>query len=245
MKIGLFIPCYVDQFYPKVGIASLKLLQSFGCEVEYPLQQTCCGQPMANTGMENEAIPVYEHFVGTFAEYDYIVAPSGSCVYHVRHHYDIIDQNDEVKHIRNRTLDIGTFLLEILEIKNLNSRFPHRIGIHQSCHGLRGLRMAKSSELMIPQYSQWRTLLEMVEDIEIVELNRPDECCGFGGTFSVNEEAVSVKMGQDRIKDHLNNGAEFIVAGDMSCLMHLEGIIRRQNSDIRVKHIVEILATGI
>lgn len=242
MKIGLFIPCYVDQFYPGVGIASLKLLESLGCSVTYPMQQTCCGQPMANTGMEEQAKPVYDHFVETFHEFDYTVAPSGSCVYHVRHHYDILEQDEEVKRIRNNTLDIGTFLLEVLKVTHLDSRFPHRVGLHQSCHGLRGLRMARASELMIPPYSQWQTLLNMVEDIKVVELDRPDECCGFGGTFSINEEAVSVKMGEDRISDHLKNKAEYIVAGDMSCLMHLEGIIRKKNMNIQVKHIVEILA---
>ena len=242
MTVGLFVPCYIDQFYPEVGIASFKLLKSLGCDVEYPEAQTCCGQPMANTGMEKEAIPVYEHFVDTFQEFDYTVAPSGSCVYHVRHHYDVLDQDVEVKKIRENTLDIGTFLLEVLKVKTLDSRFPHRVGIHQSCHGLRGLHMARPSELMIPPYSQWRTLLDMVEGIEIVPLNRPDECCGFGGTFSINEEAVSVKMGQDRIKDHLQHKAEFIVAGDMSCLMHMQGIIRREKWNIQVKHIVEILA---
>lgn len=242
MKTGLFIPCYIDQFYPQVGIATLKLLQDLGCEVEYPIRQTCCGQPMANTGMEKDAIPVYEHFVDIFHEFDYTVAPSGSCVYHVKHHYDILNQDEAVKKTRKNIIDIGTFLLDILKITELKSSFPHKVGIHQSCHGLRGLKMARASELMIPVYSQWRTLLNMVQGIEIVDLDRPDECCGFGGTFSINEEAVSVKMGEDRINDHLKNKAEYIVAGDMSCLMHMEGIIRKRNMDIRVKHIVEILA---
>jgi L-lactate dehydrogenase complex protein LldE len=242
MKTALFIPCYIDQFYPEVGKASLMLLESLGCQVEYPMQQTCCGQPMANTGMEKEAIPVYHHFVSTFSNYDYVVAPSGSCVYHVKHHYDIIQQTEEVEKIRTSTLDIATFLLEVLHVKELPVQFPHRVGIHQSCHGLRGLKMARPSELMISPHSQWRTLLEMVAGIEIVDLNRPDECCGFGGTFSINEEAVSVKMGKDRILDHQQNGVEYITAGDMSCLMHLEGIIRKEKLNMKVKHLVEILA---
>jgi L-lactate dehydrogenase complex protein LldE len=242
MKVALFIPCYVDQFYPQVGKATLRLLEKFGCDVEYPADQTCCGQPPANSGMEREALPIYRHFIETFHPYDYIIAPSGSCVYHVRHHYDVLDQSDEVQKIRKHTLDICTFLLEVLKIDHLNARFPYKVGIHQSCHGLRGLRMAKSSELIIPAFSQWQTLLEMVDDIELIELNRPDECCGFGGTFAVKEEPVSVKMGQDRIRDHEKNGAEVITSGDMSCLMHMEGILKRENSPIRVKHIVEILA---
>ena len=242
MKVALFIPCYIDQFYPGVGRATLQLLENFKCDVVYPVGQTCCGQPIANSGLEKEAQPIYHHFVKTFLPYDYIVAPSASCVYHVRHHYDILEQTEAVRHIRNKTIDIVTFLLEVLNIKSLDARFPHKVGIHQSCHGLRGLRMARSSELMADPYSQWLTILTMVRDIEIVDLNRPDECCGFGGTFSVNEEAVSVKMGQDRILDHQINGAEFITSGDMSCLMHLQGILRKDQSAIRVKHIVEILA---
>ncbi len=241
MKTGLFIPCYIDQFYPNVGIATLQLLESLGCEVIYPMQQTCCGQPMANSGCEQDAIPVYRHFVDTFGASDYIVCPSGSCTYHVRHHYNIIEQTPEVKHIRERTLDLPEFLLDVLKIDRLQARFPHKVGLHQSCHGLRGMRLGSGSERMIEPFSKLKTLLNMVEGLELADLDRPDECCGFGGTFAVSEAAVSAKMGRDRIADHLRHEAEYITAGDMSCLMHLEGLIRRNQQPVKVIHLAEIL----
>lgn len=241
MKVGLFVPCYVDQFYPQVGIATLKLLQKLGCIVEYPMDQTCCGQPMANTGCESEAVATYLHYVKTFQPYDYIVAPSGSCTYHVRKHYDIIEQTEAVQQVRARTLDLPEFLLDVLKIEKLDAHFPHRVGLHQSCHGLRGLRLGQSSERVGESFSKIHTLLEMVDGIELAALQRPDECCGFGGTFAITEAAISAKMGRDRVADHVANGVEVITAGDMSCLMHLEGIIRRRKEDVKVMHIVEIL----
>lgn len=243
MKIGLFIPCYIDQFYPQVGQATLQLLKKLGCTVDYPMAQTCCGQPMANTGCESDAIGTYRHFVKTFQGYDYVVVPSGSCAYHVRKHYDIIEQTSEVKKIRQITLDLPEFLLDVLKIKKLDAHFPHKVGLHQSCHGQRGLRLGQSSELVGPDFSKIRTLLAMVEGLELVDLERSDECCGFGGTFAITEAAISAKMGKDRVMDHVNNGAAFITAGDMSCLMHLEGIARRNNHGVRVLHLVEILGS--
>lgn len=241
MKVGLFIPCYIDQFFPQVGIATLELLEKLGCRVEYPTGQTCCGQPMANSGCEADAKVVYRHFVRLFQGYDYIVSPSGSCTYHVRKHYDTLEQTEDVKRVRKNTLDLCEFLIDVLKIKSLNSRFPYKVGLHQSCHGLRGLRLGSGTERILEPYSKLNMLLGMVEGIELVELSRPDECCGFGGTFAVSESALSVKMGKDRIADHAGKGVEVITAGDMSCLMHLEGIIRRQALKIKVKHISEIL----
>jgi len=241
MQIALFVPCYVDQFYPQVGIATLQLLEKLGHDVVVPADQTCCGQPMANSGYERYGRKAMQLFVKNFADYDYIVAPSGSCVYHVRKHYDILEQTPGVKKVRERTLDICEFLVNHSSTDGLSSYFPHKVGLHQSCHGQRGLRFAKSSELVAEPFSIVRQLLEKVEGIELVNLQREDECCGFGGTFAVAEEAVSVKMGKDRIQDHLLNGAEVITGTDMSCLMHMEGIFRRQKLPLRVMHITEIL----
>jgi len=241
MKIGLFIPCYIDQFYPQVGIATLTLLEKLGCQVEYPTGQTCCGQPMANTGCEQDAIPVYHNYVKNFEPYDFIVAPSGSCVYHIRKHYDIIEQTTAVKHVRQRTLDLSEFLIDILKIESLDSKFPHKVGLHQSCHGLRGLRLGPDSERVEERPSKVHQLLHMVDGIELMPLDRVDECCGFGGTFAINEPAISVKMGKDRIADHERNGVEVITASDMSCLMHLEGLLRRKKKNIKVMHLAEIL----
>jgi L-lactate dehydrogenase complex protein LldE len=241
LSVGLFIPCYIDQFYPQVGIATLQLLQKLGLEVVYPLKQTCCGQPLANSGAEREAIPVYQNFVRNFSEFDYIVSPSGSCVYHVREHYNILEQTEEVKKVRQNTYELCEFIVDVLRIDDLKIVYPHKVGVHQSCHGLRGLKLGKPSELIAERYSKVHKLLEKAEGIEIINLDREDECCGFGGTFSVFEPEVSVKMGKDRISDHQRNGAEIITATDMSCLMHLEGILRRQKQGTKVVHIAEIL----
>jgi L-lactate dehydrogenase complex protein LldE len=240
-KIALFIPCYIDMFYPQVGVATLQLLEKLGQDVVYPTGQTCCGQPMANSGAEKDAVAAYRNFVRNFSGYDYVVTPSGSCAYHVRQHYDIIEQTDDVRQIRATTLELCEFLTDVLKVDDLNIRFPHRVGIHQSCHGLRGLKLASASEIIGERYSKVRRLLEKAEGIELVELDREDECCGFGGTFSVFEPEVSVKMGRDRIADHERHGAEYITSYDMSCLMHLEGIIRRQKRPVKVIHVAEIL----
>lgn len=241
MKVGLFIPCYIDQFFPEVGIATLQLLEKNGCTVTYPEQQTCCGQPMANTGMEQEGKKIYNNLAALFTNCDYIVGPSPSCVHHITEHYNIVPQTPEIKHLRANTYDLVEFLVDVLQISSLDASFPHRVGLHRSCHGLRGMHLDKPSELMKDVPAKWTRLLQMVDGIELAELTREDECCGFGGTFAVSEEAVSAKMGRDRIADHLRNNVEVLTSGDMSCLMHLQGITRRQNSGPRIVHIANIL----
>ena len=241
MRVGLFIPCYVNQFYPNVAIATLELLEKSGCQVEYVRDQTCCGQPMANSGYEMESRKVAEHFVKNFIAFDYIVAPSGSCVMHVRHHYDFLEQTDQVRQVRNSVIELAEFLSKVVKLDFSAVQFPHRVGLHQSCHGLRGLRLASSSERVESPFDTVRNLLSEVGGLSLVELSRKDECCGFGGTFAVKEEALTVAMGNDRIADHLSSGAEFITSSDVSCLMHLEGLIRRQGLSLKTVHFSEIL----
>lgn len=241
MKIALFLPCYVDQFYPQVGIATVQLLEKLGCTVEFPQTQTCCGQPMANAGFEHLAHGCDENFVRAFRGYEYVVAPSGSCVLHVKEHLHSARDEREAARLRGSVYELTEFLTDVLKVNRLTARFPHRVGLHQSCHGQRGLGLSQMSELNAPAFSKPRQLLGLVEGLELVELDRVDECCGFGGTFAVGEEAVSVKMGRDRVADHARHGAEFITGGDVSCLMHLEGILRRQQSPVRVLHLAEIL----
>lgn len=241
--VGLFIPCYVDQLFPQVGLATLNLLEQLGQTVEFPTAQTCCGQPMANTGCLQEAEPLARKFLQIFAPYDYIVAPSGSCVAMVRHHYDHLLHDDPLLDaVKAKTFELCEFLTDVLKVDKLPGRFPHRVGLHQSCHGLRELRLGSCSEVMGPRFSKVRQLLELIDGIQFTELQRPDECCGFGGTFAISEEAVSCLMGEDRILDHEQAGTEVLTANDMSCLMHLDGIIRRQKKPIRVLHVAEILA---
>ncbi len=247
MKVALFIPCYVDQFYPQVGMATVRLLEHFGIQHEFPQAQTCCGQPMANTGCMPEARPLALKYVEVFDGYDYIVAPSGSCVSMVRHHYEsFFDKtNEKANRVRERTLELSEFLTNVLKVGRIGGQFAHKVGIHQSCHGLRELRLAGSSEVQIRRPSFVTNLLEHLDGISFAELQRKDECCGFGGTFAVAEEAVSCMMGEDRINDHLESGTQVLTAGDMSCLMHLDGIIRRKKHKLRVMHFAEILAEAI
>jgi len=240
-RVALFVPCYVDQLYPQVARATLELLERHGVDVAFPASQTCCGQPMANAGCERDALETARGFVQAFAGYDYVVAPSGSCVYHVRHHYDVLEQTEEVRQVRGRVYELCQFLVDVLKLEDPGVAFPHRVGVHVGCHALRGLRAAQSSELGGAPDGAMRALLERVEGIELVNLDRPDECCGFGGVFSVIEEAVSARMGLDRVHDHARHGAEVITSGDVSCLMHMEGIIRRQGLPLRVLHVAEIL----
>src|SRR5690349_1055452 len=243
LTVGLFIPCYVDQVYPQVGVATWRLLERHGVRVEYPEAQTCCGQPMANSGCTEDAAPLAAKFLRLFRGYEYVVAPSGSCVSMVRNHYDqFLAGQPGFDHLKTSTFELCEFLVDVLKIPRIEGRFPHKVGLHQSCHGLRELRLGSGSERRVAPFNKVRSLLAGLEGIELVELSRPDECCGFGGTFSVAEEAVSCMMGKDRVADHERAGAEVLTAIDMSCLMHLDGLIRRAGKPIKVMHVAELMA---
>jgi L-lactate dehydrogenase complex protein LldE len=245
MRIGLFIPCYIDQFYPQVGLATVEVLERFGVEVDFPEEQTCCGQPLANAGLHADARPLAERFLAIFDPYDYVVSPSGSCVAMVRHHYhEVLGHSESLHRVGRKTFELCEFLTDVLKVDRLPGRFPHRVGLHQSCHALRELRTAAGSERVGPTFNKPRQLLATLEAIEITELRRPDECCGFGGLFSVTEEAVSCMMGNDRIADHEQAGTEVLTSTDMSCLMHIEGLLRRQQKPMRVMHIAEIFVAA-
>lgn len=241
MTVGLFIPCYVNQFYPQVAIATLELLEKFDCKVVYPLQQTCCGQPMANSGYEHLTAGCNNLFRDNFKDVDYIVSPSGSCVLHIKEHLHTVKDEAGSTYIRKHIYELTEFMVDVLKVQNIKATFPYKVGVHQSCHGQRGLHLAQMTELVAEDFSKPEHLLKMVEGIELTTLKREDECCGFGGTFCVVEEAVSAKMGKDRVADHLASGAQYITSADMSCLMHIEGILKRQKSNVQVKHIAEIL----
>lgn len=241
--VGLFIPCYIDQFYPRVGLATLELLERHGMTVVFPEEQTCCGQPMANTGCVTDAAPLAKRFVSIFSPYDYTVAPSGSCVAMVKRHYHEFFAHDPAyEQLQAKTFELCEFFVDVLKIEAIRGKFPFQVGLHSSCHGQRELRLAASSELMGAPFNKARQLLAGLEGIRFTQLTRPDECCGFGGTFAVAEEAVSCMMGNDRLHDHEVNGTEVLTAGDMSCLMHLAGLLRRQKKPLPVMHVAEILA---
>lgn len=246
MKVGLFIPCYVNTIYPEVGIASYKLLNYLGVEVDYPLEQTCCGQPMANAGFEEKAIPLANQFEKLFGQYEYIVAPSASCAAFVKENYPRLTKKGEhLCQTSEKIYDLCEFIHDILNVDKLPGRFPHKVSIHNSCHGVRELHLSSASELNIPRYSKIKDLLSLVEGIEVLEPQKVDECCGFGGMFSIEEPEVSVCMGQDKINNHIATGAEYITGADNSCLMHMQGIVNRKNLPVKFIHVIQILAAGI
>lgn len=242
MKVGLFIPCYVNAVFPEVGMASLHLLQQLGLDVEYPERQTCCGQPMGNAGFESEARPLARHFEEVFRGYDYVVGPSASCVSFVRDHYGRLLPEGSRCQSEGRVMEICEFVHDVVRPQSLGVRFPHKVSLQNSCHGVRLLGLSSASELNVPHFNKLRDLLSMVEGCEVVEPERPDECCGFGGMFAVEEHAVSGQMGRDKVHRHVATGAEFIVGADCSCLMHQRGIIEREHLPIRTLHIAQILA---
>jgi L-lactate dehydrogenase complex protein LldE len=224
-------------------MATVRVLERAGVQVDFPEDQTCCGQPMANAGCASDAAPLAEKFLRVFGGYEYVVAPSGSCVSMVRNHYGpFLGGRPEFERLRPRVYELCEFLHDVLGLKKVEGRFPRKVGLHRACHGLRELRLGASSELRIQPFDKVRTLLGSLEGIELVELARPDECCGFGGTFAVAEEAVSCMMGRDRVADHERAGAEVIASTDVSCLMHLGGLLRRDRRPLQVMHVAELLA---
>ncbi len=241
MDVALFVPCYVDQIYPRVGLATADLLERLGVTVHFPEEQTCCGQPMANSGFFGDARPLAKKMLDVFAPYEHVVCPSGSCTSMVRNHYGMLLPGDgRVAELAAKTRELCEFLHDVLQVTP-KGRFPHKVGLHQSCHGLRELRLGSGSERLVSAFSKTRALLENLEGLQLTELNRADECCGFGGTFAVAEEAVSCAMGRDRIADHERAGSEIIAGADISCLMHLDGLILRDKKRIRVLHVAELL----
>ena len=245
-RVGLFIPCYIDQVYPRVGMATVRLLEKLGVSFEFPVNQTCCGQPQFNSGCFSDAAKLAVKMCRIFKDFDWVVCPSGSCTGMVREYYELLldseKARDDFKHLVSHTLELCEFLIDVLKVETIDGSFPHKVGLHQSCHGLRGLGLGVPSEQVLPgRTGKVMRLLKSLRGIELVTTGRSDECCGFGGTFSVFEGAVSSFIGRDRIKDYEQAGAEVIVSYDVSCLMHLEGLIRRDKKRLKVMHIAEIL----
>ena len=245
MKIGLFVPCYVDAVYPEVGIATYKLLTHLGLEVDYPMNQTCCGQPMANAGFQTKAQKMAADFDEIFKPFDYVVAPSASCAAFVKLHHPHLLHGKQECSAAKRVMDVVEFLHDVLKVTSLPGKFPHVVSVHNSCHDVRELGLSSPSERNIPMYSKIKDLLQLVEGITVKEPERPDECCGFGGMFSIEEPAVSVQMGKDKLKRHMATGAEFITGPDSSCLMHMQGVAKREQMPIQFIHVVQILSAGL
>ena len=232
MRVALFIPCFVDQFFPNVAIAMVAVLKRLKVDVYYPSEQTCCGQPGFNAGYWDEARLLAKRHCEIFAEADAIVSPSGSCTAMVRNFYRELLGGDNVPACVNRSYEFSEFLVKVLKVEDVGARFPHRVTYHDSCHLLRELGVSEAPRL----------LLRNVRDVELVEMNDYKLCCGFGGTFSVKFPEVSVPMGQDKIRAAQDTGADFLVAADGGCLMHLNGIIHRQSLPLKTMHLAELLA---
>jgi L-lactate dehydrogenase complex protein LldE len=250
MRSALFVPCYVDQVYPHVAIAALAVLERLGVRVDVPDGAACCGQPAANAGFARESHSTLQRFVQTYEGYDRIIVLSGSCAVHVRVHAGEVlahdgDADRAGSEVAERTTEFCTFLhdeLGIARVAELGATYDGRVAVHIGCHGLRGLGIARPSEMQIRPFDKVRALLGAVRGVEVVDLARPDECCGFGGTFSMDEPAVSVRMGSDRLHDYRSHGARAVVSTDVSCMMHLEGVARRERAGLPLYHVAEVLA---
>jgi len=245
MKVGLFIPCYVDAVFPEVGVATYKLLRHLGIDVTYPENQTCCGQPMGNAGFESQAVPLAEKFEEKFKGFDYVVAPSVSCTAFVRVNYPRLLKGKTRCETAAKCMDVVEFLHDVVKVSKPLGTFPHKVSLHNSCHGVRELGLSSPSEQHVDKFNKIKDLLSLVDGCEVVEPERPDECCGFGGMFAVEETAVSAQMGRDKVERHIQTGAEYVTGPDCSCLMHMAGVARKQGLKIEFKHVVEILAAGL
>ena len=237
LRVAIFITCLGDQFFPQVGECVVQVLRRLGVEVTFNPAQTCCGQPAFNTGYRQEARAVAARVLDLFDDAEYVVAPSGSCTSMVRVFYPELFAGDperlrKVEQLRSRFLEFSEFLVKVLKVEDVGASFPHRVAYHDSCHLLRELRIE----------TEPRRLLRAVRGVELLELKDYQACCGFGGTFAVKFPGVSVAMAEDKLRAAAAAGAEYLVASDSSCLMHLAGVIHRQGLPLRTLHLAELLA---
>ena len=235
--VALFIPCYIDQFYPEIARATGRLLGRFGVPTVFPEKQTCCGQPAFNSGYWKEARRVIRHFCDVFAEHRWIVTPSGSCAAMCRVFFGHVDPDERIVGVGRRVFELSEFLVDLLGVTDTGASFPHKVTMHVGCHTRRELGVAE----------QPMRLLENVRDMTYCEMPDMEDCCGFGGTFSVKMAGTSLSMGQTKVQNIVRSGADVVVSPDISCLMHVGGMLRR-NSDtkhIQIKHIAEVLDAGV
>jgi L-lactate dehydrogenase complex protein LldE len=239
MKVALMVTCINDAMFPDTGKAVVRLLSRLGVDVDFPVSQTCCAQPMVNTGYLDEAVPVVRNFVDSFAGYDAVVAPSGSCAGSARHQHAIVARRSgdpglarAVAEVSPHVYELSEFLVDVLGVEDVGAYFPHPVTYHPTCHSLRMLGVGDRPT----------RLLRAVRGLRLVDLPHAEECCGFGGTFAVKNADTSVAMGSDKARHVRDTGAEVVVAGDNSCLMHIGGLLSRQRSGVKVMHLAEVLA---
>jgi L-lactate dehydrogenase complex protein LldE len=236
MKVALFIPCFVDQLMPEVGLDTARVLRRIGCEINFPKEQTCCGQPAFNSGYWSDARPLAERFVRVFQSAEAVVCPSGSCTTMVRNFYPELlaatALHGEARQLGKRVFEFSEFLVKVAQRKDVGASFPHRVAYHDACHALRELRLKQEP----------RELLRNVRGLELVEMQYSEDCCGFGGTFAAKFNMISAAMGEEKAASAAAARAEYLTSTDPSCLMHIAGILQRQNSPVRTLHLASILA---
>ncbi|MCP5112894.1 MAG: (Fe-S)-binding protein [bacterium] len=237
-RVSLFVTCVVDQLFPEVGLAMTDVLERAGCIIDFPERQTCCGQPAYNSGYRKEARSVATHFLDVFSEAEYVVVPSGSCTAMITHHFEDLFRNDETQRERARLLggrvwEFSEFLLQVLHIDDVGARLDKVVTYHDSCHALRELGIKHGP----------RRLLGNVRGLELREMDIAEECCGFGGTFSVKFSDLSGGMARTKVESILKTGADAVVSVDSSCLMQLRGSLSRAGSPVGAMHLAEVLAS--
>jgi len=238
MNVQLFIPCFVDQLYPDTAFNMIKVLEKAGCTVSYNTSQTCCGQPAFNAGFWDEAKSVCSKFLKDFSGTDYIVSPSASCSGFVRNYYGKLFENSSLHHevndVGNRLFEFSEFMVKVLKIENVGAVLNGKATYHDSCAGLRECRIK----------AEPRKLLSNVKGLELTEMNDVETCCGFGGTFAVKFEPISIGMGEQKVENALATNAEYIISTDLSCLMHIQGYINHKGYSIKTMHLADVLASG-
>ena len=238
MKVQLFIPCFVDQLYPKTAFNMVKVLEKCGCKVDYNTNQTCCGQPAFNAGFWEESKTVCTKFIKEFEGAEYIVAPSASCVGFIRNYYLKLLENSPVKSqvisLSKRIFEFSEFLTEVLKIEDIGAELNISATYHDSCAALRECKIKEGP----------RKLLSQVKGLVMVEMNDVETCCGFGGTFSVKFDGISIGMADQKVTNAFATKAEYIISTDLSCLMHLDGYIKGKNLPLKTLHLADVLASG-
>lgn len=239
MKVDLFIPCFVDQFKPETAFNMIKVLEKAGCKVTYNLEQTCCGLPAFNAGHWEDAREVGEKLLNEVSLDKTMVCGAASCTAMIRNSYDLLFQNssyhNKYRQLQKKSFELSEFLVDVLKVESFGSVLKGKAVYMDSCHALNHCHIKE----------QPRKLLQQVEGLELLEMPYPEECCGFGGMFSVNFEPLSIEMAQQKLDHVLSTGAQYLVSTDYSCLLHLDGLIKKQNLNIQILHLADVLASGL
>lgn len=245
MKIGFFVPCYIDAIYPQAAISTYKLLLKLGLDVDFIEGGACCGLPEHDMGYLERACTIEKGLLPFIndAAYEYVIVPSGICTLQFRQHFNEVERTPEVEHFISSVYDPVEFLHDILKIKELPGKpaFPHRVAVHNGCHSLRFLHEARPSELMIKPFDKCADLLSLVDGLEVGYATRRDECCGFGGAFAIWDAPCSGQQGRDKVSDYAKNGFRYVASQDMSCLIHQQTVAEKNGLDLKMFYITEIL----